>query len=232
MNKVMRQEKKFLLTTEDYRKYSALLEQVMLQDSHNGAEGYIIRSLYFDSIYDRDYFEKLDGIELRRKIRLRCYDPNADFAVLEMKQKQGAQQLKRSLRLTRADAALLCQGRYEVLLKNEEPFAAECYGVMNMYAYRPKTIVQYRRKAFIAKENKIRVTFDHTITATESCYDLFSTKLCMYPVLDPFHVVMEVKYNGFLLSYIQNLLNIANRSEISMSKYMMARSVGYKGETC
>ncbi len=73
----------------------------MLEDAHNGIHGYRIRSLYFDTIDDTDYYEKAAGVELRRKLRLRCYDPAADFAMLEMKQKQGASQLKRSLRVTR-----------------------------------------------------------------------------------------------------------------------------------
>ena len=47
----------------------------------------------------------------------------------------------------------------------------------------------------------------------------------MYPVLDPFHMVLEVKYNGFLLSYIKDLLNLVERSELSVSKYCLARSV-------
>ena len=28
-------------------------------------EGYIIRSLYFDSLYDRDFYDKEDGVEKR-----------------------------------------------------------------------------------------------------------------------------------------------------------------------
>ena len=137
-----------------------MLNQVMVQDPHNGVHGYIIRSLYFDTVYDSDYFEKLAGIETRRKIRLRIYDPNADFAMLEMKQKQGANQLKRSLKVSRNDAIALTNGDYSPLLSYSELFAAECYAMMTCRCYRPKTIVQYNRKAFIAKENKIRVTFD------------------------------------------------------------------------
>lgn len=64
-------------------------------DSHSQGDGYEIRSLYFDSIDDRDYQEKEDGIELRRKIRLRNYGSNSMFAMLEMKQKQG--QLQKSV---------------------------------------------------------------------------------------------------------------------------------------
>ena len=228
MNQVLREEKKFLINIEDFLRLSHKLDQVMIQDEHNGVHGYIIRSLYFDTVYDRDYFEKAAGTEVRRKMRLRVYDPNADFAMLEMKQKQGNSQFKRSLRVNREDGASICRGDYSPLLKYGEPFAAECYGMMTARCYRPVTIVEYHRKAFIAKENKIRVTFDNQIVATESCFDIFSPRLNMNPVLDKFDVVLEVKYNGFLLDYIRRLLSDVDRSEISVSKYVLARQNAYQ----
>ena len=225
VTEVIRQERKFLLNLEKTYKANAYLEKILTQDIHNGTLGYMIRSLYFDTLDDRDFNEKEDGIEIRRKIRLRIYDVKSDFALLEIKQKQGPQQLKRSLRISKADAEELSKGSYACLLNYAEPFAAECYGIMNMYCYRPKTIVQYNRKAYIAKENKIRVTFDSNIIATESCFNLFSDDLCLYPVFDKFNIVLEVKYNGFLLSYIRDLINQFDGSELSVSKYCLARSV-------
>ena len=41
----------------------------------------------------------------------------------------------------------------------------------------------------------------------------------------PFQMVLEVKYNGFMLSYIKNLLDMVERSELSVSKYCLARGV-------
>ena len=117
MNVVTREEKKFLINIDEFRSKSHYLDMLMIQDEHNGTDGYIIRSLYFDTIYDDDFFEKLEGVETRRKIRLRIYDPKHDFAMLEMKQKQGANQKKRSLRMTKADAKALIAGEYDVLLK-------------------------------------------------------------------------------------------------------------------
>lgn len=225
MNEVLRQEKKFLITLDQYYRHSHFLSQVMLQDANNDLEGYTIRSLYFDTLEDQDFQEKEDGVELRRKIRLRCYDPAGDFAVLEMKQKQGALQKKRSLRLGRADAQQLARGNYGVLLQYREAFAAECYALMNCRCYRPKAIIEYRRKAFIARENKIRVTFDHHITATESCFDLFDPQLLQFPALDPYLAVLEVKFNGFLLSYIKDLLQQVSKSELSVSKYCLGRTI-------
>lgn len=228
MNEVLRQEKKYLMTMADIYALSRHLESVMSQDPHNGAQGYSIRSLYFDTLEERDYQSKMDGLELRRKIRLRIYDPAASFAMLEMKQKEGAYQKKRSLRVDREDAGQLARGQYDRLLHYSEPFAAECYALLHSQCYRPKTIVEYRRKAYVAKENKIRVTFDHQIRATETCMDLFAPDLNLYPVLDPFNGVLEVKYNGFLLSYIKTLVSGADRSELSVSKYCLARSASLK----
>ena len=228
MNRVLREEKKFLISLPECLLLGHRLSQVMLNDPHNGVHGYRIRSLYFDSIDDRDYYEKAAGTELRRKLRLRCYDPAADYAMLEMKQKEGASQLKRSLRLEREDAQRLTRGDYSPLLRYPESFAAECYALMHSQCYRPKTIVEYARRAFIAKENKIRITFDSRIESTESCFDLFSPQLNMNPVLDPYAVVLEVKYNGFLLSYLRELINSVDRSELSVSKYVLARQNAYQ----
>ena len=228
MNKVLREEKKFLISVADFISLSHKVEQVMLSDPHNGTHGYMIRSLYFDTPFDDDFFEEQAGVELRRKVRLRCYDPNANYAMLELKQKQGAQQLKRSLRITRNDALRLISSDYSVLLSYPEPFAAEMYALMQRGCYRPKTIIEYNRKAYIAKENKIRITFDNKIVSTESNFDFFNPSLNMNPVLDPYNVVMEVKYNGFLLGYLKELINCTDKSELSISKYILARQNAYQ----
>lgn len=224
MNKVYRKEKKFLINIEEQKKYSAWLEKIMMQDKHNGADGYIIRSLYFDTLNDKDYEEKEQGIQLRRKIRLRIYDPNQEFAKLELKQKDGEYQLKRSLSMTREDSLELIKGNYEVLLKYKEPFAAECYGIMQMMCYRPKAIVEYNRKAFIAKENEIRVTFDSKMRINEVNYNIFDKNLVLNSAFNLNNAVLEVKYNGFLLSYIKDLIEKVDRGETSVSKYCLSRS--------
>ena len=144
---------------------------------------------------------------------------------MELKQKQGDNQLKRSLPLCRAEAERLIAGDYSVLRNRPEPFAAEMYAFMSINGYRPKCIVEYDRTAFVAKENKIRVTLDRNIRATEANMNIFDPQLCLYPVFDPFNVVLEVKFNGFLLSYIKTVLNGIDKSELSVSKYCLARYV-------
>ncbi len=96
MKEVLRQEKKYLLSLEQYRRLDNTFEKVLRPDEHNGTRGYLIRSLYFDTMQERDFYEKEDGLEIRRKIRLRTYSPDSDYAMLEMKQKQG--KIRKSVR--------------------------------------------------------------------------------------------------------------------------------------
>ena len=54
---------------------------------------------------------------------------------------------------------------------------------------------------------------------------LFVSDLSLSPVLDPWRMVLEVKYNGFLLSYLKDLLNQVDRPELSVSQYCLARGI-------
>lgn len=228
MNIVRRREIKYLLNTEEYKRFKARIDKVLIGDIHNREGGYVVRSLYFDTLDDRDFLEKEAGVEIRRKIRLRIYDTEANFAMLEMKQKDGDYQMKRSLVVSREDAIEMAKGNYSCLLNYDSPFASEMYVFMTTNFYRPKVIIEYKRDAFIVKENSIRITFDHDIVATEASMDIFDENLQMNPVLDKNNVVLEVKYNGFLLSYIKDLIEDASCISTSVSKYYLSRNVTHK----
>ncbi|WP_455138793.1 polyphosphate polymerase domain-containing protein [Thermophilibacter sp.] len=230
MRRVLRQERKFLVDLATSSWLQGRLRAVLREDEHNGPLGYRVRSLYFDTLHSRDFAEKLMGTNPRRKVRLRVYDPSSARALLEVKQKDGENQLKRSLPCSRAEAESLIEGNPSWMLARPEPFARELYGLIRINGYRPVSVVEYRRRAFVARELRTRVTFDGEIRSTEASLDVFDPGLCLHPVLDPFSVVLEVKYNGFLLSYIKDQLNAAEKREISVSKYALSRDVtmGYQ----
>ena len=143
---VLRQEKKYLINMEQYYYLSRRFNNFLAEDSHSKGDGYLVRSLYFDSIDDNDFEEKIDGVDLRKKIRLRNYGANSQSAKLEMKQKQGILQKKRSLSLDREQSRRFIRGDYAVLLGFDSNFAGECFGLMHMHCYRPKAVVSYTRK--------------------------------------------------------------------------------------
>ena len=226
MIEVLRQEKKYLINLQQYYHLSRRFSKLLMEDAHSSGDGYLLRSLYFDRLDDNDYEEKIDGLELRKKIRLRSYGTDPQSAKLEMKQKQGVLQKKRSLTLSKEQSQRLIKGDYSVLLESDSSFAGECFGVMHMQCYRPKAVVAYTRKVFVANENDIRITFDHHLTGSESNFDIFSNDFVGNTIFDPSLVVMEVKFNGFLLSYIKDIINDANVSELAVSKYCLGRAIG------
>ncbi len=71
----------------------------------------------------------------------------------------------------------LIEGNTSVLLTYPDKLATELYCRMNQYCYKPKTIIEYRRKAFISPENDIRITFDFQVRGTEASYDIFNNHL-------------------------------------------------------
>ena len=224
---VLRTEQKYTLSFLEAELMYARLGALLHADVHNGMNGYTVRSLYFDTPDDSDYQDKADGLELRRKLRLRVYGPGDASAKLELKEKQGEYQRKRSLLLSREDAQALCAGDREVLRRQNSEFAMELYGRICERQYMPKCIVEYQRRAFMAKENNIRLTFDSRICATESSMELFNPFLPLNPVFDVDKVIFEVKYDRFMLGYISDIISTVNRRSVSSSKYCLSRSVGY-----
>lgn len=224
--RVMRTERKYLLSKLQISGLYARLAAVMSGDPVNGTKAYMVRSLYFDTVYNDDYFEKMAGIERRQKIRLRIYDVNAPKAKLEIKEKQGQAQLKRSLVVSREDAMELQKANYEVLKKYDSPLAEELYGIMTTKQYRPVCIVEYKRIAFTNYTNDTRITLDSDIRSNEGNYSIFDPKLQLYPVTNELGTVLEVKYNGFLLSYIKDMIGTLDCHESANSKYCMARKYG------
>ena len=224
--RVFRTERKYPLSNLQVSGLFSRLSAVMSGDSYNGTNAYMVRSLYFDTIYHDDYFEKMAGVERRRKIRLRIYDVNSPTAKLEIKEKQGGSQLKRSLTVTREEAEKIQTGDYTCLLEKDEPLAEELYSFMTSKQYKPVCIVEYKRRAFMAPTNDIRITFDSDIRSNEGNFNIFDKNLQTYPVYPMGNTILEVKYNGFLLSYIKDMIGTIDCNESASSKYCMARTFG------
>lgn len=227
MIEVLRREEKYLINLCDAHIWQHQLSKVLMTDRFSQNGRYMVRSLYFDTPDDKDYHDKMTEQNLRRKIRMRIYHPQDTMVKLELKQKENIFQKKRSLLITKEDALELMDGRYSALLRYKEDLAAELYAIMSLEVYKPKSIVEYKRYAFIAKENNTRLTFDSDIRVTESSFDLFSENLPLTWAQAADKVILEVKYDRFLLSYITDLISTVNERSISSSKYCLSRMLGY-----
>jgi hypothetical protein len=86
------------------------LNAVMKRDPHAVDWVYRIRSLYFDTFSDRALREKIDGVNIREKFRIRFYDGDLSYICLEKKSKRDGLGNKRQARITAEEAAQIAAG--------------------------------------------------------------------------------------------------------------------------
>ena len=222
---VSRVELKHHINYFQYVTLSQRLSNVLVEDTHNGDRGYVVRSLYFDDPGDSDFYEKLGGLENRKKVRLRVYSPKATKAKLEIKRKFGDSQEKKTVLIEKADAEELIKQNYEVLRKYDSETAQSIYHIMKLNRLRPVTLIEYRRKAFTHPMNSIRITLDNDIRSNEFDFRLFDEKVVMIPTDDYDTNILEVKYNNFIFKYITDLFSSLDLERQSYSKYMVSRGI-------
>lgn len=222
---VSRVENKYLISEKERYLLQSYFSKVLHQDPHNGIDGYLVRSLYFDTLFDDDYQQKIDGLEERHKLRLRIYGPGDREVKLELKQKCGVYQQKQSLPLKREEAERLIEGDLSPLEQIDAPLAQQLRNMMLLEVYRPKCIVEYRRFAYLYPGNNIRITFDSQVRGSLSAYGFFSEEPCGSPVQMPGSCIMEAKYDNFMLSYIKDVLSECSAAQTSVSKYCLARNL-------
>ncbi len=222
---VQRQELKYPINFFQYTNLSNTLKNVLLEDKHNGTIGYPIRSVYFDTYSDTDFYEKLRGVEYRKKIRLRTYSPDSPTVKLEIKRKIGDNQEKKSLMISKEDAIELINLNYDVLRKYQSEIASMLYNIMKFNGVRPVVHVEYRRKAFIHPMNNIRITLDSDIRSSETDFNMFSDSPILVPVEDYYFALLEIKYNNFMFKWITDLIGSYDLTRQSYSKYMVSRRI-------
>lgn len=223
---VYRSENKYLLPFESIYDLKSKLGKILKIDNNSQTDGYLVRSLYFDSLNNIDFNTKMAGTEIRKKIRLRIYDLKSNKCKLEMKQKNGNLQHKISLWITKEDALELINKNYSVLIKyfNTSKEALTIYTTMVLGCYQPVVMVEYDRIAYTHPLYETRITLDMNIRSSETNFNLFDQNISYYPVFDQ-NAILEVKYNGNLLNFISNSLKQFHLTKIAFSKYCLARKV-------
>ena len=222
---VTRKEIKYRIPLLEYKYLERALQAQLQADTNNRAEGYTVISLYFDSLDDGDRSNVLDGLEVRKKIRLRIYSPQDATAKMEYKQKQGGDQTKYSITVSKTEALNLISGDYRALLDYDEPVAGRMYGEMMQGVYRPKVLIAYERRAFVYPVNRVRITFDTNVRASQVNLNPFDPDVSFAPVMAPGIGVFEVKYDGFLPTFIQKALAKLDALPGANSKYLQARAL-------
>lgn len=194
----------------------------------SNGEAYLLSSLYYDSPDHRFYWEKIDGLKYRRKVRVRWYtgeEPLNDDTIvfLEIKQRVDRVTQKRRIALPYKEVMLFYhEGIVPELLPEDHDTIEELESLRLLFNLQPSAITTYYRKAFVGSDYDLglRITFDMHMTYRErdlylgaGSYDGF--------ILPPNYVVMEIKTNERIPYWVTELVAGNNLQLIRVSKYCL-----------
>lgn len=219
-----RHELKYFINPAELEVLRERLKPVMRLDSHcKGGKPYIIRSLYFDDINDRAYYDKQSGVMHRDKYRIRIYGLSDKEIFLERKRKMGDLIQKSSVKITRRLCEQLISGDPRGLQTSKEPLLQDMYVEMRLNLLRPAVIVDYEREAYLHPAENVRITFDMKLRSGLHSVDLFNSKLPTVCPHDQNVEILEVKFDTYLPDHIRSLLSGLEMDRSAVSKYVLCR---------
>lgn len=216
-----RHELKFQVTFMELQKIRYRLEPVLSYDKNQKGDFYIVRSLYFDDIYDSCFFENESGVDNRAKYRIRIYNGNTDFIHLEKKSKVREMTKKTTEQISFEECqTLIAEGG----IGGKDVLSRELAYVMQSRNMKPGCIVEYARCAMVSEVGNVRITFDMDIAGSLHP-DVFldGTADSFYPVMPPGVHILEIKYDELLPEYILRAIDLHTLRRQSVSKYVMTR---------
>ncbi len=220
-------ELKYLTTLRQAEAFKHALGAYLKPDEHgNDAGGYYLTSLYYDSPDYRCFWEKLDGIKVRRKLRLRYYESagplGADTPIFaEIKQRVDRVTQKRRAVLPYRAALQLCDEReIPEHAPRDAPVIEEIAGLLWQYNLRPASIVRYKRQAWVGLEYDLglRVTFDTELSYRATSLALHEPQpgLLLFPTD---WAVVEIKVNERVPYWLTEMVAAHDLNLTRMSKY-------------
>ncbi len=224
-------ELKYLVTRRKAEHFKRDVNAYLRPDENgNGYGAYELSSLYFDSPDYCCYWEKVDGIKFRRKLRIRRYEADAPPGdetpvFVEIKQRVDRVTQKRRALLPYREALQLCYDR-EIPEhdSHDDAVIEEIAALVWQYNLHPTSLIQYRREAWVGSDYDIglRVTFD-----TEMCYCTSSSWATVHldggstprPLFPPEWVIIEIKVNERIPYWLTELVAAHNLNLVRVSKY-------------
>lgn len=209
-----RYELKYLVPVDEIDAVRSELSGRMVRDPHAGPSGYPVWSVYYDTAALRFYWEKIEGLKFRRKLRIRRYgeidgDTATDAPVsVEIKQRVNRVTQKRRVMLPYSAALDLCDRRRHVTVPGsvtgdaggapgaDQHFVDEVLDLVTRLDLRATAVTGYQREPYVGTDADLglRVTFDHRVRGRDRDFDLRCDAENRY-IIPPRMSVLEIKVN-------------------------------------
>jgi len=225
---MQRIEYKYLVPVEKLENLRNEISPYLNYDPHTASQPdkeYTVRSIYLDTPSLKSYYEKIAGLKIRNKFRIRGYnsvDENS-YTFLEIKRKDAEYVSKdRALLLfKKVNDFLLSSDIDESDFQNGQYKSAKNFlYYFNGYGLQPVVLVVYEREAFTcALGSNLRVTFDKNLRSSlvHSTDMLFSEEKWKRSLVNFF--VLEIKYYKVLPYWVPQVINKYKLQREAISKY-------------
>jgi hypothetical protein len=221
-----RYEIKYLISTDQVPQMAGELQRRMDRDAHSTAAGYGVWSVYYDTTSLRFYWEKIEGLRFRRKIRIRHYGDRTTIeddtpVYVEIKQRVNRVTQKRRISLPYAQARQLCDERQLIEHgDSDRGFVHEVLGLIGGLDLRATAITGYQRQAFVGRESDLglRVTVDQRIRGRDRDFQLGADAENRFTV-PPHLAVLEVKADERVPYWMTDLIARLELKVVRVSKY-------------
>lgn len=194
-----------------------------------GKNKYVVRSIYFDSSNLKYYHKKVEGIDIRKKVRIRSYNERQANSqmFLEIKKKYQKKIIKYRSKSLLCDADdLFKNGKMnDKIIRfgnngDSEKNARLFFFNIFKECLKPVILVKYDREAYFHRFNHLlRFTFDFNLRSRLSANisDLFEEENLL-PVLDKFFI-FEVKFSSSIPRWLKKVIADYNLIQQAVSKY-------------
>lgn len=203
----------------------------MPPDRHSAsAEGYVVRSLYFDTHDYMAYHEKMAGTAVRHKLRMRVYGEKpekAPFVRLEVKSRYNETINKITVDVPQKDYDEVASAINKHRLPsqhflNEDGISREFFRIQRQYNMMPQIMVQYRRRAYEKNEiRRVRLNFDDQLVASKHL-DMLGPLRAARSLLQYGNSIFEIKVDGTMPYWLHKLIAKYDLQNQAISKFCHA----------
>lgn len=221
-----RHELKYVISRCDAQRLKQTLSFIMERDRHSKHDdfSYIITSLYFDTIDHDAFFDKMNGVRMRKKYRLRIYNHSYARILLECKHKHENMTYKQGVEITYEQCQRIIQG--DMTYVEDDPELMRQFILDHrLHMYIPSVIVEYDRLAYVYEPLDVRITFDDHLATYLYHTDLLHLDANKAFVSESDTVVLEVKFNQILPDFIRLVLNSIPTTRQAISKYTHSKLI-------
>ena len=205
------------------------VQSMMPYDRHAAGGQYTSRSMYFDSLSNKCYYENENGTDPREKFRIRIYNGSAERISLECKRKEHGKTHKTSCLLTMDDYEAIMAGGDLSAFADKPAVLRKFTLLLKDELYRPAVIVEYDRTPYVYRLGNVRVTLDQNIRSSDDFGSFFEQNLATRQILPRGQHLLEVKYDELLPDYIKEVLELGNLHQSTFSKYYLCRKYAMGG---